>query len=463
MQGQCQGVRSTKRTESTLAKDDKDLNAPPHNSKRDVLITVYNLRITMYTDHTGKFPHISSLGNQYIMILHNMNSNSLWAEAIKNNTEGKLILARQHALAGMKRCGIVPMHQILNNQASAAYKIAIETSKMTYQLVPPDNHRQNMAEKAIQTFKNHFISVLSGCAPTMLMHLWGQLLPQVELQLLLLRQSQVNPNMSAYAHLYGQHNYNKHPFVQIGMEALVHDKPHRQRTYAEHCRKTFVLSTSTKHYQCWKFWSNNTWAAHVLGAEFFKHKYITNPAVTLEDLVIAAAANLSKALATNMPHHLRQSSIQALADLQDVFSHAANKYDDDPTTHHIPKANIPTAPRRQQLDNNRLQSPSRTPAMPPKVQPSASLSRVPNDVIQSRRFSPRMHDAPSPPVTPTRLNFERSIFPEQIPPENLLSSKKLWRLQRIADINILNRKPKTLASDAPTRNRRSQTQVQTIT
>jgi hypothetical protein len=93
MQDQCQGVRSTKRMESTLAKDDKELDAPPHDSKQDVLITVYNLRNTIYTDQTGKFPHISSLGNQYIMILHNVDSNSSWVEAIKNNTEGELILA----------------------------------------------------------------------------------------------------------------------------------------------------------------------------------------------------------------------------------------------------------------------------------------------------------------------------------------------------------------------------------
>ncbi len=120
------------------------------------------------------------------MILHDVDSNLLWAEAIKNNTKGELILAQQRALACMKQCGIVPTHQILDNQASTAYKTAIEISKMTYQLIPPNNHQQNMAEKAIQTFKNHFVSILSGCAPTMPMHLWCQLLPQVELQLLLL-------------------------------------------------------------------------------------------------------------------------------------------------------------------------------------------------------------------------------------------------------------------------------------
>ena len=63
------------------------------------------------------------------------------------------------------------------------------------------------------------------------MHLWCQLLPQVERRLLLLRQSWVNPGMSAYAHVYqGQHEYSKHPFVPIGMEAMVHEKPLKRRT-----------------------------------------------------------------------------------------------------------------------------------------------------------------------------------------------------------------------------------------
>jgi hypothetical protein len=84
-----------------------------------------------------------------------------------------------------------------------------------------------MAEKAIRTFKNHFVGVLSGCAPTIPLHLWCQLLPQVEWQLLLLRQSRLHPNLSTYVHVYGHCDYNKHPFVPIRMEALVHDKPHK--------------------------------------------------------------------------------------------------------------------------------------------------------------------------------------------------------------------------------------------
>ena len=35
----------------------------------------------------------------------------------------------------------------------------------TYQLVPPNVHRKNIAEKAIRTFKAHFLAFLAGVDP----------------------------------------------------------------------------------------------------------------------------------------------------------------------------------------------------------------------------------------------------------------------------------------------------------
>jgi hypothetical protein len=105
---------------------------------------------------------------------------------MRDQSGGELILAGACALAKMQRRRIIPKHQILNNQASVEYKAVIEASSMTYRLVPLEEHQRIMAEKAIQTFKHHFIRVLSGCAPSMPIHLWYQLLPQVERQLLLL-------------------------------------------------------------------------------------------------------------------------------------------------------------------------------------------------------------------------------------------------------------------------------------
>ncbi len=68
------------------------------------------------------------------MVIHNVDSNSLWVEALKDNTGSKLILAHAQALEQMQKVGIVPEHQDLDNQASAAYKKAIGDSDMTYEL-----------------------------------------------------------------------------------------------------------------------------------------------------------------------------------------------------------------------------------------------------------------------------------------------------------------------------------------
>jgi hypothetical protein len=238
MRGQRQGVQSTCTTHPTVADTlDKLLE-----KKNDIFIHIYKLNEnnqltgTLYTDQTGDFPHVSSHGNRLIMLLHHVNSNSMWVEPLKNQKEPMLIVAQMRALEQMRQQGTVPKHQILDNQCHRLMKQAIEEttlsdgsiSKMTYKLILPEEHWRNMAKKSLQTFKDHILVVLSGCAKTMPMHLRCQLLPQVERQLLLLRQSQVNPGMLAYAHVYqGQHNYSKHLFVPIRMESLVHVKPHK--------------------------------------------------------------------------------------------------------------------------------------------------------------------------------------------------------------------------------------------
>jgi hypothetical protein len=99
------------------------------------------------------------------MVIHDVDSNSSWAEALKDNTSGKLILAQAQALEQMQKAGVVPKHQVLDNQASAAYKKAIGNSDMTYELVPLDGHQCNMAKKAIQTFKDHLLVFSAAVSP----------------------------------------------------------------------------------------------------------------------------------------------------------------------------------------------------------------------------------------------------------------------------------------------------------
>ena len=155
--------------------------------------------------------------------------------------------------------------------------MAITNSGMSYQLVPPDDHRRNIAEKAIQTWKDNFIAVISGTDAKFPLHLWCQLLPQIERQLCLLWQSNAYPHISSHTHLYGHHDYNTNPFVPLGMEALVHDKTHHRKSFAQHCTKGYVKGTSYEHYCCWKVWTPASRTTPISVKVFFNHKYITNP------------------------------------------------------------------------------------------------------------------------------------------------------------------------------------------
>jgi hypothetical protein len=112
------------------------------------------------------------------MVLLEVHGNYIDAEPMKNKIEVSIIKVYLELWAGPTASGTVrPTTHILDNEASAAYKEEIKKD-CNYQLVPPDNHQKNLAEQAIQTFKNHFKTVLAGVEETLPMKLWDRLLPQ---------------------------------------------------------------------------------------------------------------------------------------------------------------------------------------------------------------------------------------------------------------------------------------------
>ena len=96
-------------------------------------------------NQTGKFPIMSQRGHRYIMILY------------------YLIDAFEVLYQRLRDAGIKPIIQRLRNEASEAMIRRIKEKKMNYQLASPHDHWLNPAERAVQSFKNHFISNLHGC------------------------------------------------------------------------------------------------------------------------------------------------------------------------------------------------------------------------------------------------------------------------------------------------------------
>jgi hypothetical protein len=153
----------------------------------------------------------------------------------------------------------------------------------------------------IQTFKAHFILILAGVKDKFPLSLWCHLLEPTKLTLNLLRQLNVAPKISAYAHVHGPHDYTKKPFTTLGCAIQAHVKPEDHRTWNTQPDAGFSLGTSMEHHQCFRVYITRTKATRKNDTVFFKHQYITNPTVSPESHVVAAAQQLTIMLQGNIP------------------------------------------------------------------------------------------------------------------------------------------------------------------
>jgi hypothetical protein len=74
------------------------------------------------------------------MVLVELNSSAIMVEA--NCTSSEMIHAYQHLIDHLKTAGIEPQWHVLNNECPAEFKDTIKKNSMTFQLVPPHDHRQ---------------------------------------------------------------------------------------------------------------------------------------------------------------------------------------------------------------------------------------------------------------------------------------------------------------------------------
>jgi hypothetical protein len=193
---QCQNVRSTKPKQPTPAP--LVCPSPPVDTPSNQVYVVTQPLSKLFTDDTGRFPVRDCSGNQYVMIAFHADGNLILQQAFKNKSNRHRIAAYNAIMTRLAARGLSVDLQILDNKASTAYKEAIIFKrKATFQLVPPDMHHRNRAERAIRTFKDHFLAILAGVDAAFPPYLWDLLLPQAELTLNLLRQATLNPRISA--------------------------------------------------------------------------------------------------------------------------------------------------------------------------------------------------------------------------------------------------------------------------
>jgi hypothetical protein len=277
--------------------------------------------------------------------------------------------------------------------------------------VPPHCHRRNAAERAICTFKEHFVSGISSVDPTFPFHLWDILLPQAEITLNLLRTSRLHPQLSAAAHFHGLVYYNKTAFAPPGCKIIAHEKPGKRRTWAPHGQHGCSLGPAMHHYRCQNVYISSTASERIVDTlELFPHNY-QMPQLSSTDILIMAANDMMDALQN--PHlkvpfaRVGDDTISALAELAAIF-----------------KLKL------------RQTQPPMLPAAPPTVTQRTCLAESSNPILASPMPLPRqtrshttihtqdITNAPLPPrvVTPRTLNSSHPRAPtcsQRLSPRNL--------------------------------------------
>ena len=89
----------------------------------------------------GRFPVRSSSGNHYIMLAYHVDTNTILVEPFQSFQDHHRIAAYNRIMTRIKKRGHTVNLQILDNEASQAYKQTIQdTWGCAFQLVPPYVH-----------------------------------------------------------------------------------------------------------------------------------------------------------------------------------------------------------------------------------------------------------------------------------------------------------------------------------
>jgi hypothetical protein len=189
--------------------------------------------------------------------------------------------------------------------------------------VPPRCHRRNAAERAIRTFKEHFVAGLSSVDPTFTLNLWDRLLPQAEITLNLRRTSRLHPQLFAAARFHGLVDYNKKALAPPGCKIIAHEKPRNRRMWAPHGQHGYSLGPAMHHYRCQNVYISSTASERIVDTlKLFPHNY-QMPKLSSTDRLIMAAQDMTDYLQNPHPEvpfaRNGDDTISALAELAEIF------------------------------------------------------------------------------------------------------------------------------------------------
>ena len=348
----------------------------------------------VYTDQSGKIFVTSASGMNYIFLLYDYDSNLVWAIAIPSRSKLQLLKAYKTAFALLQSRGLKPQLQRIDNECSKILKAYMAEQQVEYQLTPRGKHARNAAEKGIQIWKDHFLAGMATTNPKFPLSRWDKLVEQSNITLNLLRPSRVNPQLSAYAQVFGAFDYSKTPIPPPGMRVLAHVLPKDRASFASHSIPGYSIGPAMEHYRCFKIFVPSTGGTRIADTvRWFPHGDLKMPIASKESLLHAAIQDLSATIKSTVKNSIlppeNTTNRKTLLELHELFTKPKATPNTLPRVA-SPPANTATLPRVAPVQPSIAALPRVVPpptvAPPPAPLPTAAPSAAPRDrpTLQAR-------------------------------------------------------------------------------
>jgi len=317
-------------------------------------------------------------------------------------------------LATLNTRGYVPTLNVMDNECSKAVEAHIQSHSMDIHLIPPHNHHVNAAERAITTFKEHFISALATVDKDCPLQLWDDFLPQVELTLNLLRFLQRDTTKSANEEVNRKFDYNKTPLAPLGTKGLVYEDPTVRASWAPHGTDAYYVGPALKHYRCLHFYMPGTRRYHVADTWRLYPMHCTTPTISDTELPIIQATDTLTALGGTVPSSTSESieRAQAIQQLRNILLPMLQHNAPPPPTTGTPS---PRVLRPRLLATPETRVPMTSPS--PRVLRAVTHNNPPPPMLNPTRTPTTSND----PTAPTNVRLVRPIHQRHTQRNNLFT------------------------------------------
>ena len=409
-----QNHKPAHRADAVPASEDKDL------AKINIVTYVYEEK--NHLDATGRFPAISHRGHQYVLIMYSEGGNYIKAIPMKKRTKESYLTAHKEGVEYFQSRGYQPTCQRMDNEISNDFCAYLRKHGINIDLAPPHQHRRNKAERAIRTFKNHFIATLAGVDPAFPICAWNELLEHVEITLNLLRPSEVHPRQSAWEAMNGAYDYDAHPLAPPGTAVTVHEKPDQRSSWGKHGVPGFYVGPAMNHYRCYTVWVTHTGSVRYTDTlAWHPHGYqweVHSPVAMVSEIAESLAAAL---------HHLATHAPQAAANtqpMQAIAQDIAANFRALQHLYNLPAMPTPTSPVTtvDPPDTQRVQSTGTADPAPPQRVPLQACE----DPAPSQRVPLTASEDTQPPQRVAAAGPESQEAREAATPRHSSRRKHRW-------------------------------------